>query len=66
MGHPEGLVGAFGNLYRDLHDAIAAAHEGESSPWLAGLPLADAGVETVRVVHAAAESASKAGSWVKV
>ncbi|MDJ0968917.1 MAG: Gfo/Idh/MocA family oxidoreductase [Kiloniellales bacterium] len=66
VGHPEGLVGAFGNLYRDLHDAIAAAHEGESSPWLAGLPLADAGVETVKVVHAAAESARKAGTWVKV
>lgn len=66
VGHPEGLVGAFGNLYRDLHDAIAAARKGETSPWLAGLPLADAGVETVRVVHAAAESARDAGSWVKL
>lgn len=66
VGHPEGLVGAFGNLYRDLHDAVAAARKGEASPWLAGLPLADAGVETVRVVHAAAESARTAGNWVKL
>ena len=66
VGHPEGLVGAFGNLYRDLHDAIVSAQKGEACPWLAGLPLADAGVETVRVVHAAAESARKAGSWIKL
>ena len=66
VGHPEGLVGAFGNLYRDLHDAIAAARKDGTSPWLAGLPLADAGVETLRVVHAAAESARKAGRWVKL
>ena len=35
-------------------------------PWLAGLPLAEAGVETVRVVHAAAESARNSGRWVSL
>ena len=66
VGHPEGLVAAFGNLYRDLQDAILAARQGEASPWLAGLPLAEAGVETVRVIHAAAESAGRAGAWVEL
>lgn len=66
LGHPEGLVAAFGNLYRDLRDSILAARRGEASPWLAGLPLAEAGVETVRVIHAAAESAGRAGDWVEL
>lgn len=66
LGHPEGLIAAFGNIYRDLHDAIARRGRGEDSARLAELPLADAGVETLRVVHAAAESARNSGRWVEL
>lgn len=64
VGHAEGLFGAFGNIYRDLHDAITAARAGETSPALSDLPLAPAGVETVKLVHAAANSAKQDGKWV--
>lgn len=64
VGHAEGLFGAFGNIYRDLHEAITAARAGETSPALSGLPLARAGVETVMAVHAAADSAKQGGKWI--
>jgi predicted dehydrogenase len=64
LGHPEGLLVAFGNLYRDIHRAIAC---GSVSPAaMAGflVPGADDGVEMVRAVHAAARSAKAQGEWV--
>ncbi len=66
VGHAEGLLGAFGNLYRDLHESITAAGSGGTSPALADLPLARAGVETVRTIHAAARSARQGSAWISI
>jgi predicted dehydrogenase len=60
VGHPEGLLVAFANLYRDMHGAII---DDAAAP--ADLvPSADDGVEMVRAVHAAARSAAGDGLWV--
>jgi predicted dehydrogenase len=66
IGHAEGMLGAFANLYRDLHAAILARRRGKPAPDLGGLPMAKDGVETVKTIHAAARSAQKHGAWVDV
>ncbi len=60
VGHPEGMVMAFANVYRDLH----AAMKGDSRA-TDRLPSAADGVEMVKVVHAAAKSAKANGRWTK-
>jgi predicted dehydrogenase len=62
LGHPEGLLVAFANLYRDIHTAIRAGDTGPADTSL--IPSADDGVEMVRAVHAAARSASNEGQWI--
>lgn len=65
-GHSEGMLGAFANIYADLHEVITARREGRATSSLDGLPLAAAGVETVKTVHAAARSARQDGAWVTI
>ena len=60
VGHPEGMVSAFANLYRDL----AGAMDGDARA-AARLPNAADGVEMVKVVHAAATSARARGRWTR-
>jgi len=60
VGHPEGMVSAFANVYRDL----AGAMDGDERA-AARLPNAADGVEMVKVVHAAAKSARARGRWVR-
>ena len=60
VGHPEGMVMAFANVYRDLHGAMRGDARAQ-----ARLPSAADGVEMVRVVHAAAKSARANGRWTK-
>lgn len=65
IGHPEGFVSAMGNLYRDLADIIEARQLGtEPSPLAMTVPIADAGLHIVEVVHAAARSAAERGRWI--
>jgi predicted dehydrogenase len=61
VGHPEGMLPAFANIYSDLHAAI-----GGNAKSLARLPMASAGVEMVKVVQAAAKSAKAGGRWMTV
>lgn len=61
VGHPEGFVGAFANIYRAMHDAIAG---GGTEDALLGFPTVDDGAAIVHTVHAAARSASLNGAWV--
>lgn len=56
VGHPEGMLPAFANIYRDLRAAI-----GGSARAIDRLPMAAAGVEMVKVVEAAARSAAANG-----
>lgn len=60
VGHPEGMVSAFANVYRDLHGAMRGDARAQ-----ARLPNAADGVEMVKVVHAAAKSAAGNGRWVR-
>jgi len=60
VGHPEGMVSAFANVYRDLSGAM----NGDARA-LARLPDAADGVEMVKVVHAAAKSARANGRWTR-
>lgn len=64
VGHAEGMLVAFANLYRDLHAAVAASDDSARKAALARLPLGEAGAEMVAVVHAAAASAKRDGAWV--
>jgi predicted dehydrogenase len=60
IGHAEGMLGAFGNIYAALHANI------RKSETPLHYPGAEAGADMVRAVHAAAKSATKDGSWVKL
>ena len=67
VGHVEGMLGAFGNIYLDLATTIRARAEGRdpdpSSGWY---PTGADGVRTLAVVHAAARSARDGGRWIDV
>lgn len=66
IGHPEGLLVAFANLYRDIHTAINTGPASPAALAASLVPSADDGVEMVRAVHAAARSAAGEGRWVDV
>lgn len=59
VGHPEGFIGAFANIYKALHQAIA----GTGSVTLAYPTVAD-GAAMVHLVHGAVRSAGQGGAWV--
>ncbi len=65
VGHAEGMLGAFANIYSDLAEAIRAREERRdphaSARWY---PTGEEGVRTLAVVHAAARSARNGGAWV--
>lgn len=63
IGHPEGMLEAFANLYVDLHAAIRARGARRDAA-VARLPSADDGVEMVRFVEQATRSAKQASKWV--
>ena len=59
VGHPEGMLEAFANIYGDLHAAIAAARAGRRTGVTDDFPGFDAGLEMVRVVEAATTSVAE-------
>jgi predicted dehydrogenase len=67
VGHPEGMVFAFGNIYRDFAEVIDADLAGrEPDPLALTLPTAEDGHHTLAVVAACAASARQRGAWVPV
>lgn len=65
VGHAEGMLGAFANIYSDLAEAIRARREGrEPHPAATWYPSGEDGVRTLAVVHAAARSARSGGTWI--
>ena len=66
VGHPEGLLVAFANLYRGIHSAISGGATSIGALEAALVPSADDGVEMVRAVHAAARSAAGDGEWITI
>jgi predicted dehydrogenase len=67
VGHPEGMVSAFANIYRDLADLIAAELEGgPPDPLALTVPTAEDGLHSLEVVFAAAASARNGSRWTDV
>lgn len=66
IGHAEGMLVAFANLYRDLARAIRAPSADDRAAAVANLPLGTAGAEMVAAVAAAVRSAKADGAWVDV
>jgi len=65
IGHAEGISLAFGNIYRDLAEAIRADREGRAPDPAADLyPRAEDGLRSMAAVFAVAESGAEAGRWV--
>ena len=65
IGHAEGMLGAFANIYSDLAENIRAREEGRNPhPAATWFPTGEDGVRTLAVVHAAARSARSGGTWI--
>ncbi len=61
VGHTEGFLGAIANIYRDFYLGL----RGDQSA-MARLPSVDDGLEMVKVVHRASESARSGSRWMKL
>jgi predicted dehydrogenase len=63
-GNPEGYFGAFGNVYSDAAEAIAARREGRSAhPLACSFATARDGVLGMAFIEAAVESHKNGGAW---
>lgn len=66
-GHPEGFPEAFGNIYRDAAEAIAARIAGVAiDPLAATFPTVVDGLKGVEFIEAAMRSSADGGGWVRV
>lgn len=59
IGHTEGFLGAFANIYRDVYFGLRGDEQA-----LQRLPSVDDGIQMVKVVHRAAESAKSGSQWM--
>ena len=67
IGHPEGMVFAFANIYRDLAEVILARKRGRKPNNLAlSYPTVQDGYHSIEVVQAMSRSAANKGCWTKV
>ena len=65
IGHPEGFLEGFANIYSDLAEEIAARREGRPpAPAATWWPTTEDGLRSVAAVHAAVESVRREGAWV--
>lgn len=65
IGHAEGMPLAFGNIYADLAEVIAAKKEGRKpSPLAMHYPTAKDGLRSIAAIKAAVESAKAQSKWV--
>ena len=67
IGHAEGMTLAFANIYGDLAEQITARMDGRAADPAATLaPTGEEGLESVRLIEAAVESAGDEGRWVSL
>ena len=66
MGHPEGYIEAFANLYFEMSNELVARKLGEPVPDYLWYPRLSDGIEGVRFVDAAVNSRDSDGQWVTV
>jgi predicted dehydrogenase len=65
VGHAEGFLEAFGNIYADLGEVLRSRREYRvTNPLALSYPTAEDGLRSVAAVHAAAASAKAQGTWV--
>lgn len=64
VGHAEGMLEAFANIYRGIHCALDGGESPHTSTQSCEYPVAKDGAAMVRAVHAAAKSASMNGVWI--
>ena len=62
-GHPEGFFEAFGNLYTDIANAIAARADGVE--YTTSYPTVDDGVRGVAFIENVVKSSKTASKWIK-
>ncbi|MDU7337677.1 MAG: Gfo/Idh/MocA family oxidoreductase [Clostridium sp.] len=64
-GHPEGLIIAFANIYKNVASAIIKRKSGAAiAPCEFDFPTAEDGLNGIKFVHAVIESAAKDSAWV--
>ena len=67
VGHAEGMLEAFANIYADLAEAIRATRTGQMAAISrVSYPTGEDGLHTLAAVFAAAQSARTDGAWVDV
>ncbi len=67
VGHAEGFLGAFANIYSDIAEILRANKERrQPSPLAHSCPTAEDGLRSIAAVHAAVTSANTRGAWVNV
>jgi len=67
VGHAEGFLGAFGNIYSDLAEQLRANGERrEPNPLALSCPTAEDGARSIAAVQAAVASARARGAWVSI
>ncbi|WP_322044283.1 Gfo/Idh/MocA family oxidoreductase [Paraburkholderia sp. J67] len=64
MGHPEGYLEAFANLYADFAAAIHAHRAGESHTHANRFPTIEDGLDGMRFIRAALTSSREGGVWL--
>jgi hypothetical protein len=66
-GHPEGYLEAFGQLYKDLAELLAAKLEDrDPNPISQLLPDVQDGVRGMRFIDAVLASSENASAWTKL
>lgn len=65
MGHPEGLIEAFANIYRDFAAAVRARATDPSARLSDAVPGIEAGVRGMAFVQRAVEASRAGAGWVK-
>lgn len=64
MGHTEGIIEGFANLYLDLAEVIAARKAGRApDPLALHYPTAEDGLRSVAAIAASVQSAANGGAW---
>ena len=66
VGHTEGMLSAFANIYADIADDIIRRKLGRQPAIPVDYPTGEDGLHTLAVVHAAAASAKESGAWVRL
>lgn len=65
IGHTEGFVGAFANIYADLHEVILARRQERTpNPLTLLYPTVSDGIRSMAAIRAVVESGRQRGAWV--